>query len=63
MLVQRREYICNYSSISLTNENNKTCLPDTLIDIMKNYRIVKDENKVYSSHIVAILDSPKEPQE
>lgn len=58
MLIQRIEYQCNYASDSSLFEDTKSSLSDTIIDAMKYYSIVEEQDEVYSSHIIAILDPP-----
>lgn len=60
MLIQRIEYQCNYASDSSAFEDTKSSLSNTLIDAMKYYSIVKEQDEIYSSQVVAILDSPAE---
>ena len=57
MLIQRIEYQCNYASDSLTFEDSKSSINNTLIDAMKYYGIVDEPSKVYSSKVIAILDA------
>lgn len=60
MLIQRIEYQCNYASESSTFEDSKSSLGNTLIDAMKYYSIIDEPNEVYSSPIIAVLETASE---
>ena len=60
VLVQRIDFQCNYASESSSFEDSTSSICNTLIDAMKYYSIIEEPDEVYSSPILAVLDSPSE---